>query len=372
VAFGAASLAAGFARDGTLLLAARAVQGLGAAAIFPASLAMITTVFPKERRGKAVGTVASIGTAFLMAGPLVGGAFTELISWRWIFWINVPMAAVIAAIVWAAWAEPPRAGGRPKMDWGGFATLAAGLAMGVFAIMQGADWGWTHPTILALLGCGLASLVLFVVIERRVIERGREAPLMDVDLFRGASFGACTLIIFAVQFSKIAVVVFVALYLQERLHMSPLTAGLGLLVAVAGLPLTAASAGRLADKLGARRPALGGLALTALGILWIGLATGWDSYAALVPGLVMWGIASPFCFIPPARAIMNAVPAEKQGQAGGITMTMRLLGASAGIAVCSTLLTSTGRYQVVFLATAGIMLAVLVFGWFAIERSGER
>jgi len=365
--FGLASLASGFTREGAWLLMSRAFQGLGAAAIFPASLAMVATVFPKTERGKAVGMVATIGTAFLMAGPLVGGVLTETISWRWIFWINVPMVTVIAIMVVAAWSEPTRTGERPRMDAGGMLSLVMGLALLVFATMQGPDWGWTGATFWTVLACGLASLGLFVSIERR-----RDAPLIDVALFSEANFTACTLMIFAVQFSKITIVVFAALYLQHALGMSPLTAGLGLLMAVAGLPLTATWSGCLADKLGARQPALWGTAAATLGMLGIGLAAAWNSYAAIVPGLILWGLASPFGFIPPARVIMTAVPAEKQGQASGITMTMRLVGGTGGLAVGSTLLTSTGSYQVVFLATGGVMLAVLLFGWLAIERPEGR
>ena len=133
----------------------------------------------------------------------------------------------------------------------------------------------------------------------------------------------------------------------------------------------AAPTGRIADKLGTRRPLLGGLALATLGILWIGFAAPWDSYALLLPGLLVWGFSLTFCFIPGLRATMNAVPPAQHGQVGGITMTARLLGGTFGMAVCSTLLAMTGSFQVVFLATGALMLAALVVGWFAIERRGE-
>jgi MFS family permease len=247
-------------------------------------------------------------------------------------------------------------------------TLAAGLTMLVFAIMQGASWGWTQGIIVASLASGIALLSLFVLIELR-----RPAPLIDVALFRNASFSACTLVFFAGQFSKMTIIVFGALFLQDKLGMSPLIAGLALLAAVGGFPILSAPAGRLADRIGARRPVLGGMALATLAMAWIGLAAGWDSYLLLLPGLILWGIGLPFCYAPATRAMANAVPVEKQGQLGGIAVTARLLGGTIGVSVCSTLLIMTGHFQGVFLATGAIMFSVLLFGWFAIEpRHGAR
>jgi MFS family permease len=302
---------------------------------------------------------------FLAAGPLVGGFLTEVFSWRWIFWVNAPIVVLITLIVSAAWVDTPRKGAGPSIDYGGVLMLVAGLGMLVFAAMQADAWGWTRPLILALLAGGLVALALFVLIERRHAE-----PLIEVDLFRNATFSACNLMLLTAQFSKITIFVFVALYLQDALKMSPLTAGLALLVAVVGIPVLAAPSGRIADRFGARWPALGGQALATLAMLWIGFASAWDSYGWLVPGLVLWGVALPFCFLPVQREIMNAVPVEQQGQAGGIIVTVRLLGGTIGIATCSTLLAMTDDFQVVFLATAGFMLVVLLVGWLAIERLG--
>ncbi len=163
------------------------------------------------------------------------------------------------------------------------------------------------------------------------------------------------------------IIVFGSLYLQDKLGMSPLIAGFALLAGVAGFPVVSAPAGRLADRIGARRPVLGGMALATLAMGWIGLAAGWDNYVLLLPGLIFWGIGLPFCYAPATRAMANTVPAEKQGQIGGIAVTARLLGGTIGVALCSTLLVMTGDFQVVFLATGAVMLAVFLFGWFAIE-----
>lgn len=363
VLFGLASAVSGLAPDGNWLLAARAVQGLGAAAIFPLSMAMVSVVFPKEERGKAIGTVAAIGTAFLMAGPLVGGFLTELISWRWIFFINVPIAALIVFAVLAVWQEKDKGPVEQEIDYSGLVSLVAGLGLLVFAVMQGPLLGWSNVYILVALLCSVAVLWFFVRLESR-----RPEPLIDVALFSDATVSAAAAIMMIGQFSKIVIVIFGALYLQHVLNMSPLTAGLGLLAGVAGTPLLAAKAGQAADRYGARGPAICGLAVSTIGMIWVGLATFENSYALLFPGLLIWGGGLPFCAVPTMRVIVNAVPADKQGQVGGVMMTVRLLGGTLGMALGAALLAETGHYAMVFLTTGVLMLAIFVTGWFAIER----
>jgi EmrB/QacA subfamily drug resistance transporter len=360
-AFGLGSLAAGSAGAESWLIAARAVQGFGAAVIFPATIAIVAAVFPTAQRGTAIGILLSAANIFLAAGPLVGGFLIETFSWRWIFWVNVPIVALVKLAMSAAWPREPRKDGRPGIDYAGLLTLAAALGMVVFAMMQGASWGWTHAVILGFLLGGALCIALFAVIEQR-----KDAPLIEVDLFRDGSFTAYNLVLFSAQVSKMAVVVFGALYLQHVLRMGPLTAGLCLLAAVVGSPVFGVPAGRLIDRVGPRGPALLGLASLTLGMIWIGGASVWDSYPLLLPGLVLWGAALPFCYAAPLRAVMSAVPVAKQGQASGISITTRLLGATIGMAACSTLFAMTGSYQAVFLGTAVLMAAALIFGWLVI------
>jgi len=242
-------------------------------------------------------------------------------------------------------------------------TLVAGLSMLVFAIMQGSVWGWTETFILVPLVGGIAGLGLFVLVERRV-----RAPLIDVSLFGNASFSACNGVLFAGQYSKLSIVVFLALYLQDAASMSPLDAGLALLVAVAGFPLLSAPGGRLADKHGARRLVLAGLALATFGMVWLALAVPGNRYLLLLPGLILWGLGMPLCYSPTLRAMSNSVAADKQGQTGGIGVTSRLFGGVIGTAVGSSLLVATGSFQAVFAITAAAMATSLVFGAFAIKR----
>lgn len=363
--FGLASLACGFATDDGLLIAARGIQGVGAAVIFPASLAMVMIAFSEGQRGLALGIYGAIGTVFLALGPLVGGLLTDTLSWRWIFWINPPIVLLVALIVVTAWKEPPRDGSAARLDRTGLLLLVAGLSMSVFAIMQGPVWGWSAPAILVPLAAGITLLVAFVVFEHRT-----RTPLIEVALFSNRSFAASNLVIFAAQYSKMAVFVFGALYLQDTLGMTPLMAGTALLPTVALQPLTAPLAGHVVDRFGTRAPSLLGVGLLLAGTLWIGAAVSMSGYAGLFPGLLLWGLSMAFLFVPPQHAVMNAVPRHKQGQAGGIAMSAQLLGATIGMAVCSTVFSTTNEFRSVFLSAAAFVTVVLVVAWTSIGRDG--
>ena len=361
--FGLASLACGFAESGAWLIVARGIQGVGAAIIFPASLAMVTIAFPEAQRGLALGMYGAIGTTFLALGPMVGGLLTDLASWRWIFWINPPIVVVVALIVLAAWRDQPIAATAKRLDKTGLILLVGGLSMVVFAVMEGPDRGWAAPPILLLLFTGIVLLAAFAFVERRKPE-----PLIEVNLFTDRSFTACNLVIFSAQYSKMAVYVFGAMYLQDVLKMTPLMAGVALLPAVAPQMFMAPLAGRAADRFGARWPSLLGLVAMGAGLVLIAVAVSSQSYALMFPGLLAWGFSPAFLFSPPRRAVMSAVPPNKQGQAGGISMSAQLLGGTIGMAVCSTLFSMTNDFQVVFLSNALLTLVVFVIGLIAIER----
>ena len=362
--FGLGSLACGFAQGGAWLIAARGVQGVGAAIIFPSSLAMVTIAFPQAQRGFALGIYGAIGTTFLALGPLVGGLLTDFGSWRWIFWVNPPIVVVVALIVLAAWHDQPPATRAERLDRTGLVLLVGGLAMVVFATMEGPDRGWADPPILLLLIGGVVVLLAFVSVERRT-----PAPLIEVGLFISPSFTASNLVIFSAQYSKMAVFVFGAMYLQDVLEMTPLMAGLALLPTVAPQIVTAPLAGRAADRYGARLPSLLGLVAMGAGLALVALAISWRSYAPMFPGLLAWGLSQAFLFVPPQRAVMNSVAPGKQGQAGGIAMSAQLLGATVGMAVCSTLFSMTNDFQVVFVANAVFTLLVFVIALNGLERS---
>ncbi|MCP4329790.1 MAG: MFS transporter [Alphaproteobacteria bacterium] len=313
--FGFSSMACGFAQNGAWLITARAIQGIGAAIIFPTSVAMLTKVFPPEQRGLAFGIHVACGGTFMALGPLAGGFMIDVLSWRWIFWINLPVAAAVVVIVWTGWAGATRATGAARFDYAGLVTLVFGLVAIVLGLMQGGDWGWSAPATLAALVGGTVLLAAFVAIEAR-----KSAPLIEVRLFRNATFSGANLAIFAGQFGQIAVVVFIAIYLQHVLGMSPLNAGLALLPGVLALPFAPIVAGRLSDRFGARRPVLVGGFLFALSLFGIAFAVSAESYGLLVVPLIVWGCTMPMLYVPTRRAVMATVPASEHGEAGGINL----------------------------------------------------
>ena len=363
IIFGLSSVACGFATDGAMLVIARIVQGIGAAAIFPTSMALVTTTFAPEERGMALGVYSAAGTFFLAIGPFVGGLLTETLSWRWIFWINPVIVVAIALVTIAAYVEPERKGPVDRIDKFGSLSLVIGLGMIIFSVMEGPDRGWTSPLIIGLLIGGVIVLVTFVRTELR-----RDNPLIDVRLFRGATFASANLVLFTAQFNQMIVVVFGALYFQDVLKMSPFVAGLALLAGVGAIPIIGAPTGRLVDRIGARRVALLALALAACGQLLIALLADVRSYVLLAPALFIWGTTNAALFIAPRRAVVNALPPEKHGEAGGVTVTAQLLGGTVGVAAASTLYAATGDFMSVFLAPAAVSAIVLFIAWRGLER----
>lgn len=367
--FGLASLGSGSAPNGAWLIAARALQGVGAAIMFPSCWAIMTGIFPPAQRGVAFGIQTTVGGIFMSMGPLVGGFFAQEISWRWIFWINLPVTAVIAAVVLAAWVEPleekhaSAARRSGSIDLRGLVTLVAGLTALVIALMQSADWGWGSPATLLLLCGGIVLLAVFAVFETR-----RREPLIELGLLRIATFTGGNLVFFMFQFGKVAVFVFVALYLQDVLHKSPIEAGIVILMAVLPTLLTSLLAGRLTDRFGARRPLLIGLLLHGSAIVLLGVAMTGQSYALVIAPLVVWGATMPFVSVCPRRALLSAVPEAKVGQASGVNLTIQMLGGTVSVALCGTLLLMTGNYWSVFLMTGVLTFLVWGLAWLTVER----
>lgn len=360
--FGLSSLACGFAPSSTWLITARAVQGLGASVIFPASMALITLKFPEDQRGIALGIYGAIGSVFIALGPLVGGYFTDVFSWRWIFWINFPVVVLIIGLFLAVWVEPLLEVQRPKIDISGLILLVVGTSSLVLAIMQGEDWGWRSPIIVSLFIAAMVILTAFWIVELRI-----EQPLIEVDLFGNGTFTASNLVVFTGQFTKIAVIVFGALYLQRVLGMNPLKAGAALLPAMVPIVVTAVLAGRAADRFGPRWPSLLGLLAVAASLVLMGITVDTKSYTLIMLTLILWGAALPFLFPPAMAAVMNSVPAEKQGQAGGIVLTAQIFGATIGLSVMSAVLGLSHSFRAVYFAAAFVVLLVLLIGWVFLE-----
>lgn len=360
--FGLASIGCGVASDLTELLVARALQGVGAAIIFPASMAMIAIIFPEKQRGRALGIYGAVGTMFLASGPFVGGFLTDSLSWRWIFWINPAVVVAAAVVISTLWTDPPKVPNRERFDFAGLVTLIGGIGLLIFATMQGPDWGWSQPMIRILLLAGLLLFALFIRLELPAAN-----PLIEIDLLRSPAFAVCNLIVFTGQFTKIAVLVILSIYFQKELGMSPLMAGIALLAGVAPAPLSAVIGGYMTDRLGSRQPALLGLAGAFLAFVWLALSLHSQNYWLMFAPLLLWGLVTSMIFLPGLRGGANSVPLEKQGQVGGIMLTAQLAGGTIGMTLCGTLLAATGSHQLPLLATAILTGIVFLLTWRTIK-----
>ncbi|MEM7144700.1 MAG: MFS transporter [Verrucomicrobiota bacterium] len=362
--FGLASLACGFADSPGALITARAIQGLGAAIIFPNGIALINHVFPPEQRGLAFGIQTACGGTFMALGPLVGGFFTETLSWRWIFWINIPAVIVIAVILLLAKTKnESKSTHREPFDFLGLSLLLPGLTALVLGFMQAPDWGWTSTVTLSLLTGGTIVTALFVITEFR-----KDIPLIELDLLRIPPFFNGNYMIFVAQIDKATLVVFGALYIQHSLDMTALQAGLALTPAVVPLTFVSLLAGKLSDRFGSRGPALYGSGMNAAAILAFGIGIHFNSYYAILPALLMWGCSLPFVFVPARHALMGAIPPDKSGQAGGINLTAQFLGSTVGITIGSALLVMTQNYQLIFLVAGSIAMTSLITTFFTIKQ----
>ena len=333
--FVAASATGGFATEGWHLLASRSVQGIGAAMMIPSSQAIVTNAFPLKERGRAMGIYAGISLAFLALGPLIGGALTEHLGWEYVFFVNLPIAAMTIVLTLAARPEGARIPMAGAFDWLGTVVLVAGLAGAVYALMQSSAWGWGDPTVLALLAAGVMLVIAFVVIELR-----RANPLVDLSLFRSGNFAADSFVLFVVQFALMGVSVFGAIYSQDVLGFSPIEAGLALLPMTIPVLLLAMYAGKLYDRKGARGPVAFGTAAAAIAFFGLAFAVMELDYWYLVPFYVVLGIGIPFIMTPGNTDGMNASPAALRGQASGLLQTVRQVGGTVGIALMTSVILS--------------------------------
>ncbi|HYH89205.1 MAG TPA: MFS transporter [Solirubrobacteraceae bacterium] len=316
------------------LIVARAVQGLGAAIVFPSSLALLAQEFEGAQRGRAIGIWgATIGLAFA-AGPLVGGVLVEPFGWQAIFVLGVVFG--VPTIVFAVRQVRESRDPDPKpVDWPGVATLSTGLFLIVFAVLRGNALGWTSAPVLGLVAVGLAFLAVFAAVELR-----SDAPMLDLALFRNRTFLGATVIVTSLSAGSFGAFVYLSLFMLDVRRGSPVEVGLWLApLAVVAFGVSLA-AGRLSERVPLRGALVVGMALTAAGLL---LMTGVDSettWLDLLPGLIVIGagigLANPLVTF----AHLGVLPPAQGGLASGINNTARQLGLAIGIAVLGALLQS--------------------------------
>ncbi len=328
VIFTLSSATAGFAVSSTDLVASRVVQGVGAALMMPATLSIITDAFPASERGKAMGMWAGVSALALAVGPVLGGFLTEHVSWRAIFYLNIPVAiGAVTAALFAVRESRDTTVGR-EVDYAGVVALTTGLTALILALVEGNSWGWGSPEIVALLAGAVLGLGAFVAIERRV-----RVPMVDFSLLSDRNFLGAVVVALIVSFSMLGVFFFLALYMQDILRYSPLEAGVRFLPSTLMIVGVAPVAGRLSDRFGPRWLIAGGLTVVAASLyVFSGIAVD-SGYLDLLPGFMLLGIGIAMTMSPMTSAAMNAVPVQKAGIASGVLSMFRMIGGSLGVAV---------------------------------------
>ncbi|MFF5566589.1 MFS transporter [Streptomyces sp. NPDC012623] len=364
--FTLASLAGGLAQEGGQLLAARAVQGLGAAVLAPATLTLLTAAVPAgPARNRAIGTWAAVGAGGGAAGGLVGGVLTDLLSWRWVLLINVPVGALVLAGA-AILLTESRTDRVRRLDLPGAVLVTAGLALAAYGIVQTEVRGWDAPATLLPLAGGVALLALFTLVEAR-----SAVPLMPLGLFRVRAVASANAAMFICGSASFSTWFFMTVYAQNVLGYTPLEAGLALVPSSLSIVLGAKLAPRMMARTGARGLAVVGALVAACGFGWQSMMTADGTYlsAVLGPGVLMMAGLGMATTPLAALATTGAAPGDA-GLVSGLVNTSRTMGGALGLAVLSTVAASrtaggttpealTRGYALAFGTGAGVLLAAV-------------
>jgi EmrB/QacA subfamily drug resistance transporter len=332
--FSAASLLCGLSQSSEMLIAARGLQGLGAALVSPAALSIITTTFAEgPDRTKALGVWSAIAAGGAAFGLLLGGVLTELLAWEWIFFVNVPVG-IAAGVLSLRHVPESRAPDRPdSFDIGGAVCVTAGLIVLVYAIVKAESFGWGSARTIGLLAAAFALLAAFVAIERR-----SHSPLIRLGVFRIRSLTVANLVLLAVGGGLFANFFFASLYVQQILGYSPIEAGFAFLPVTFGIGIGAGVAQQLIKRFDVRRIAVGGMVLAAIGLYVLSLVPVDGTYVEdLLPGLILMSVGMGLTFVPITLIATTNVSGNDAGLASGLFNTSQQVGGALGLAVLATL-----------------------------------
>ena len=336
VIFTAASLWCGLAGGATSLIAARTVQGIGAALMNPATLSIITATFPPRQRGTAIGIWAGVSALALAIGPLLGGILTEDIGWSWIFFINIPVgiAGVLAARIFID--ESRDTSQDQRLDVPGLVTSAIGLFALTYGLIETNDHAWGSTRVLTLFAVAIVALGAFVLLELR-----QRNPMLDLRLFRNPTFSGANTVMFFVGLAMFGIFFYNSLYLQRVLGYGAIKTGATFLPLTGLIILVAPVAGKLSDRFGPRWLMGGGMTLLAASLLLFGTLDASSSWWDIVPGLVVAGFGMAITMAPTTAAAMSSVPVDKAGVGSAVINSMRQVGGSLGIAIMGALVATS-------------------------------
>lgn len=365
------SVLGGFATEAWWLLACRALMGIGGAMMWPAILGMTYALLPESKAGLAGGIIlgaAGLGNA---VGPLIGGALTDALSWRWILFVNLPVA-IIAVLVTVRAIAPDEPGERERLDYAGVTLLSVGLLCALLALDQSTDWGWGDPRVLGFVAASVLLLIGFGLAERRA----GDAALVPADVMRNARFVAVCATVLLMSAVFFSVLLYVPQFLTKVLHFSPLKSGAGLLPMMLLYAGVSFAAGPLYNRLGAKVVVSGGALLMAVGMGLLSQLDGGDRYTTLIPGLAILGVGVGLFYSSVTTAGVTALDASRSSLAGGIVYMCQIAGGSIGLGLNTAIVTSEvetdpgGLVDGIAnaftldagLAAAGLLVAVLFVG----------
>lgn len=360
--FISASILCALSETGWWAVMSRAIQGIGGAFMIPSSGALVANAFSEEERGKAMGIYIAIAAIFLSVGPLLGGVLTQWISWRAVFWINLPIA-LISIILTVNSAPKLERTQEMIIDWLGLILSATFMTSIVLLFMEAPHFGWTSLFIRSLSILSIISFIGFIFWEKKA-----KNPLVDLTMFKNPLFSLAIIIMLTMQ-AVFVVFVFWAIFLQNGLQFKPAMAGFLLLPITVPIVFMSPLGGHLRDKYGYRPSMIIGSILVVISLLWVAMTSPYHSYAWLFPGLLAFGMTMPLVISGYMTAVMSSAKPQQRGTAGGIANCIRQLGSAIGLAVFGSLIETLSKngssyihafsitmYAVAALALMGVLL----------------
>jgi EmrB/QacA subfamily drug resistance transporter len=370
--FAAFSALGGAAQSAPMLIAARALMAIGGAMIWPAVVGMVFAIVPPSRAGLAGGLilgVSGIGNAF---GPMIGGLLTDELSWRWVLFLNLPIAAIATAVTYTTVPRDSASGERERMDYAGVATLSLSLVSLLVALDQSTDWGWGDPRIIGMLVVSVAAFWAFVITQRH----GRGHALVPPDVVANRTFLTACVATLLASGTFFAVLLYAPQFTQKILGYDALQSGVALLPMMAVFGLTSFAAGPLYNKLGGRPLLLAGAALMPLGVLALSFLQADSDYLAMVPGLAILGVGCGLFYSALTTVAMTSLDPAPTGVGGGILYMFQLVGGSIGLGLTTTVVLSGDGFvdglQAGFRVDAAFGVAALIAASYVVKRATTR
>jgi EmrB/QacA subfamily drug resistance transporter len=334
--FTLASLACGLATSAHMLIAARVVQGAGAALMNPATLSIITATFPPRQRGMAIGIWAGTSAMALAIGPLVGGLITQYVDWSWIFFINVPVGLLGIVVARLVITESRDTSREQRLDLPGLITSAVGLFGLTYGLIEANNYGWTSPRILACFSVAVIGLGAFILLELR-----QRLPMLDLGLFKNSTFAGANVTMMLVALAMFGVFFYVSLFMQNILEFSPTRTGAAFLPMTILIILIAPAAGKFSDRVGSRWLVGIGMTLVAGSLLIFSRLDQGSGFWDLFPGLIIGGVGMALTMTPTTAAAMGSVAVDKAGVGSAVLNSMRQVGGALGIAIMGAIVAAS-------------------------------